>query len=47
MSWWHTRLEEAGWEVCTTEFADALRSHPETFLTRYDWDWFVARRRDV
>jgi len=39
-------LAEAGWEVCSPTFEPALRQHPESFLKRYDWDWFVARKRD-
>lgn len=45
LAWWHERLEEAGWELCTAEYEARLRDHPESFLGRYDWDWFVARRR--
>jgi len=45
MSWWHDQLSKNGWEVCTNEWEPALRAHPEDFLTRYDWDWFVARRK--
>ena len=44
LSWWRRRLAECGWELCTAEFEARLRAHPETFLMRYDWDWFVARR---
>lgn len=44
MTWWHEQLQAAGWEVVTEEITQALRQHPESFLTRYDWDWFVARR---
>lgn len=44
VSWWHERLAAAGWQVCTAEFAPRLREHAESFLSRYDWDWFVARR---
>jgi ADP-heptose:LPS heptosyltransferase/2-polyprenyl-3-methyl-5-hydroxy-6-metoxy-1,4-benzoquinol methylase len=43
-AWWHERLAEAGWQVCTGDFERTLRDHPASFLTRYDWDWFVARR---
>ena len=44
MTWWHERLAETGWEVCTAEWEPILRRHPEDFLCRYDWDWFIARR---
>ncbi|MGE5191918.1 MAG: methyltransferase domain-containing protein, partial [Deltaproteobacteria bacterium] len=44
MAWWHERLAAAGWQVCSSEFEGVLRGHPQTFLTRYDWDWFIARR---
>ncbi len=44
LPWWHERLSEAGWQVCTADYAEKLRSHPQSFLSRYDWDWFVARK---
>jgi SAM-dependent methyltransferase len=44
LAWWHERLREAGWKLCSGEFEGPLRSHPESFLKRYDWDWFVARK---
>lgn len=45
LAWWHEQLHGAGWELCTSEFEPVLRSHPEDFLARYDWDWFAARNR--
>jgi 2-polyprenyl-3-methyl-5-hydroxy-6-metoxy-1,4-benzoquinol methylase len=44
LAWWHERLAETGWQVCSAEFDRRLRDHPESFLRRYDWDWFIARR---
>jgi ADP-heptose:LPS heptosyltransferase/SAM-dependent methyltransferase len=44
MRWWHEQLASAGWQLCTADYEPRLRAHPDTFLTRYDWDWFVARR---
>jgi ADP-heptose:LPS heptosyltransferase/SAM-dependent methyltransferase len=44
LGWWHEQLKEAGWQVCTAEFEGRLRGHRDSFLKRYDWDWFVARR---
>lgn len=44
MSWWHEQLAAAGWQVCSTEFEGPMRDHSESFLKRYDWDWFVARK---
>jgi 2-polyprenyl-3-methyl-5-hydroxy-6-metoxy-1,4-benzoquinol methylase len=44
MAWWHEQLREAGWQLCSSEFEPALRNHPESFLPRYDWDWFVGRK---
>lgn len=41
--WWHDQLRSAGWEVVTDVVEPALREHPESFLTKYDWDWFAAR----
>jgi len=45
LAWWHDQLNDAGWDVCTAEFEPTLREHPNSFLARYDWDWFLARRR--
>jgi hypothetical protein len=44
LAWWHARLREAGWEITSADFVQTLREHPGSFLNRYDWDWFVARR---
>lgn len=44
MAWWYERLQAAGWEVCTDQFRLALSTHELSFLARYDWDWFVARK---
>lgn len=44
MTWWHEQLAANGWEVCTNECDPVLRNHPETFLSEYDWSWFVAKR---
>jgi 2-polyprenyl-3-methyl-5-hydroxy-6-metoxy-1,4-benzoquinol methylase len=44
MAWWHEQLREASWHVCSSESEPALRNHPESFLSRYDWDWFVGRK---
>jgi SAM-dependent methyltransferase len=45
VAWWHETLEANGWRVATSEFASALTDHPNSFLRRYDWGWFVARRK--
>jgi len=45
MTWWHEQLDTNGWEVCTTRYEPILRQHPEDFLSRYDWDFFIAQRR--
>ncbi|HEV3345313.1 MAG TPA: glycosyltransferase family 9 protein [Pirellulales bacterium] len=44
INWWHEQLTANGWQLCTADHEERLRAHPETFLTRYDWDWFIARR---
>lgn len=46
LAWWEYQLESAGWDVITTEYLEALKAHPKSFLTRYDWDLFIARRKD-
>jgi hypothetical protein len=47
MKWWHEQLAQNGWQVCSEEFEQPMRNHKESFLRRYDWDWFVARRADL
>jgi 2-polyprenyl-3-methyl-5-hydroxy-6-metoxy-1,4-benzoquinol methylase len=42
--WWHQQLAESEWEVCSSEFEQPMRECPGSFLKRYDWDWFVARK---
>jgi ADP-heptose:LPS heptosyltransferase/SAM-dependent methyltransferase len=44
LAWWHDQLAASGWQECSAQFDPRLRSHPENFLNRYDWDWFVARK---
>jgi len=44
MAWWHEQLDDAGWTLCSDDVAGALHNHAESFFTRYDWDWFAARR---
>ena len=42
--WWHQQLQGAGWRPCSEEFATGMHDHPLSFLKRYDWDWWVARK---
>jgi hypothetical protein len=44
LSWWWERLIEAGWEDASAQLAEPLRSHPLSYLRRYDWDWLVVRK---
>jgi FkbM family methyltransferase len=44
LAWWHERLRQAGWHVCSADYDGALREHPGTFLGQYAWSWFVARK---
>lgn len=45
LAWWFPLLEAAGWELVSEAFLSLLSEHPENFLARYDWDFWVARRR--
>ncbi len=45
IQWWYEQLHENGWDLCSLDFEQRLLTHPESFFKRYDWDWFVARRR--
>lgn len=47
LEWWHSLLVGAGWDVVTAEYRDLLAEHAGSFLKRYDWDFFVARRRET
>ena len=44
VAWWHEQLSQGGWQLCSSDCQPALLAHSESFLKRYDWDWFVARR---
>ncbi len=43
-AWWSQRLGEAGFEDARPNYADKLTDHEESFLTRYDWDWWLVRK---
>jgi SAM-dependent methyltransferase len=45
LEWWREQLRQTGWHDATGEFSPALREHKGSFLKRYDWDFFIARRR--
>jgi len=43
LAWWHDQLAACGWQVVSDDVRPALQGHAESFLSQYDWDWFVAR----
>lgn len=43
-AWWLEQLAATGWQDVTDEMTPILRSHPRSYLRRYDWDYFVARK---
>jgi SAM-dependent methyltransferase len=43
-AWWTEQLAATGWTDCTAEYEPQLRNHPNSFLKKYDWDFFVARK---
>lgn len=43
LAWWVEQLAAAGFERAE-DLASALRSHPGSFFTRYDWDWLALRK---
>lgn len=45
MEWWSSMLRLAGWEDCRNEFKPDMEKHVRNFLSRYDWDWFVVRKK--
>jgi len=44
LSWWQQHLTQNGWQVCSGEFRQILQKHPLSYLRKYDWDWFIARK---
>jgi ubiquinone/menaquinone biosynthesis C-methylase UbiE len=44
MSWWKERLAATGW-VEAHDMAEAMRYHPDNYFQRYDWDWFIVRKK--
>ena len=45
LSWWHEQLRLARWYVMSEEVRTTLTDDPGSYLRRYDWDWFAARRQ--
>jgi len=43
-SWWIEQLNANGWQDATSEYEHVLKSHPQSYLKRYDWDWFVGKK---
>lgn len=41
--WWCELGRVCGWEDVTAQYEPALRGHPMSYLSRYDWDWWVWR----
>ncbi|HEY1065856.1 MAG TPA: methyltransferase domain-containing protein, partial [Pirellulales bacterium] len=44
LAWWREQLKAAGWEDVSSDWSSRLVSAPLSFLSQYDWNWFVARR---
>ena len=45
VQWWYEQLAACGWEVCGDDrHAAALIGHADSFLRRYDWDWWIAKK---
>ncbi len=44
MAFWHDALKASGWEVVTSEFQTALWETTGSFLPKYRWDYFVAKK---
>lgn len=47
LRWWHEKLASNGWEVCSDKYTAKLHDHTQSYLGRYDWDWFIARKSDL
>jgi SAM-dependent methyltransferase len=43
-AWWEERIRQAGFRLCSRSFEGSLRDHALSFLPRYAWSWFVARK---
>lgn len=44
LAWWREQLSSAGWIDCRARHEPAMQEHPESFLRRYDWDWWIVER---
>lgn len=45
MEWWASMLRLAGWEDCKEAYSKELKNHVCSYLNKYDWDWFVVRKK--
>ncbi len=43
-AWWIEQLARAGWTDVTAEYVPTLLAHGDSFLQKYDWDYFIARK---
>jgi ubiquinone/menaquinone biosynthesis C-methylase UbiE len=43
-AWWNEKFAEMGLTDETTSHRLNLMDHPLTFLTKYDWDWWVLSK---
>jgi 2-polyprenyl-3-methyl-5-hydroxy-6-metoxy-1,4-benzoquinol methylase len=45
VKWWQDLFHTQGFEDETEQWKEILEKHPESMSARYDWDYFVVRRR--
>ena len=43
-AWWIEQLNANVWRDATSDYEPVLKSHPQSYLKRYDWDWWVGRK---
>lgn len=43
--WWIDQLPKHSWIDETENYDRILRSHPTSYLAKYDWDYFLARKK--
>lgn len=45
MAWWEQQLVDAGWAI-RRDLLLPMRDYDDSFLRRYDWDWFAASKNE-
>lgn len=44
LDWWIEACAEAGFSDCKADYESAMRAHRLSYLSKYDWDWWLMRK---